>query len=270
VVIYEMSYDVCTDDEIRIVIGSTTSDVDVKLRSPIMGVTHGVLVEELPNYSQVPHEMVYVFVAPLHPDETYVRVEVDTLSGRAGSSAIKSLNIYGCEGSEIVNIPEVFNQPTVNVTPQVEETSFKSTPIKDGNFIDSVHEKYDFNVWYALDGDIVSVTINEDENMVGLDLNDYVDGSITLSMSRAIIDSENDDFIIMTYPNSLSNNYEIIESTNSNFILTFTPSPDTDRIEIIGSTVVPEFGNIVLFILIISILSMTVMFRQQSFRTLRI
>jgi len=101
-------------------------------------------------------------------------------------------------------------------------------------------------------------------------LNDYVDGSITLSMSRAIIDSENDDFIIMTYPNSLSNNYEIIESTNSNFILTFTPSPDTDRIEIIGSTVVPEFGNIVLFILIISILSMTVMFRQQSFRTLRI
>jgi len=105
--------------------------------------------------------------------------------------------------------------------------------------------------------------------MIGLDLDGYSDGSITLSISRAIIDSENDNFIIMTYPDNL-NNYEITESTDSNFILTFTPPPGTERIEIIGSTVVPEFGNIALFILIISILSMTVMFRQQSFRKLRI
>ena len=265
-----MSYDLCTDKEIRVVIGATSSDVDVQFRSPIVGITPGVLVEELPNYSQVPNENAYVFVAPIHPDETYVRVEVDSLSGRDGASAIKSLNMYGCEGSEIVNIPEVFNQPTVNVVPQLDETSFKSTPIKGGNFIDSVHEKYDFNVWYVLDeGDVVSVTVNENENMIGLDLDGYTDGLITLSLSRTIIDSENDNFVIVTYPENISD-YEIIESTESNFIVQLTPPMNTERIEIFGSTVVPEFGNIALFILIISILSMTVLFRQQSFRKLRI
>jgi predicted secreted protein with PEFG-CTERM motif len=88
-------------------------------------------------------------------------------------------------------------------------------------------------------------------------------------LSRAIIDSENDNFVIVTYPENISD-YEIIESTESNFIVQLTPPMNTERVEIFGSTVVPEFGNIVMFILIISILSMTVLFRQQSFRILRI
>ncbi|MDC0036340.1 NHL repeat-containing protein [Nitrosopumilus sp.] len=267
-IIYEISYDACVDKEVRITIGSDTSDIQVKLRSPIMGVTHGVLSEELLNYSTVPNQNVYVFVAPLHPDEDYVRVEADSLSGRTGSHSVKSLNIYGCEGSEIVNVPSVFTQPTPsNVKPEV--TSFKSTPLDGGNFIASTYDKYEFNVWYLLNGDITSVTVDTDSSMIGLDLEDYVDGSITLSLSRSIIDSDNDNFVIMTYPENISD-YKIIESTGSNVIVQLTPPMDTERIEIFGTTVVPEFGNIALFILIISIISLTVLFRQQSFRKLSI
>ena len=233
-----------------------------------MGVTHGVLDEELLNYSTVPNQQVYVFVAPLHPDEDYVRVEVDSLAGRGGNHAVKSLNIYGCEGSEIVNVPSVLAQPTPSDA-KPEETSFKSTPLDGGNFVTSTYDKYDFNVWYLLNGDISSVTVDADSSMIGLDLDGYVDGSITLSLSRSIIDSDNDNFVIMTYPENISD-YEIVESTESNVIVQLTPPMGTERIEIFGSTVVPEFGNIALFILIISIISLTVIFRQQSFRKLSI
>ena len=233
-----------------------------------MGVSHGVLDEELLNYSTVPNQNVYVFVAPLHPDENYVRVEADSLSGRGGNHAVKSLNIYGCEGSEIVNIPSVFTQPTPSDT-KPEETSFKSTPLDGGNFVTSTYDKYDFNVWYLLNGDVSSVTIDTDSSMIGLDLEGYTDGSITLSLSRLLIDSANDNFVIMTYPENISD-YEILESTESNVIVHLTPPIGTERIEIFGSTVVPEFGNVALFILIISIISLTVLFRQQSFRKLSI
>jgi predicted secreted protein with PEFG-CTERM motif len=267
-IIYEISYDACVDKEVRITIGSDTPDVQVKLRSPIMGVTHGVLGEELLNYSTLPNQNVYVFVAPLHPDEDYVRVEVDSLSGRTGSHSVKSLNIYGCEGSEIVNVPSVLAQP-IPSDAKPETISFKSNPLDGGNFVTSTYDKYDFNVWYLLNGDISSVTIDADNSMIGLDLDDYTDGSITLSLSRSVIDSDNDNFVIMTYPENISD-YEIIESTESNVIVQLTPPMGTERIEIFGSTVVPEFGNIALFILIISIISLTVMFRQQSFRKLTI
>ena len=149
------------------------------------------------------------------------------------------------------------------------ETSFKSTPLDGGNFVTSTYDKYAFNVWYLLNGDISSVTVDADNSMIGLDLDDYTDGSITLSLSRSIIDSDNDNFVIMTYPENISD-YEIVESTESNVIVQLTPPMGTERIEIFGSTVVPEFGNIALFILIISIISLTVLFRQQSFRKLSI
>lgn len=267
--LYEITYDVCTDEEIRIIVGSDTSNIGVKLRSPIMGVTQAELDGELPNYSQVPNENVYVYVAPLHPDESYVRVEVDHMAGRSAMSTLKAVNIYGCEGSEIVNVPTAYAESSVNVVPQQEETSFKSVPINGGNFIESTFDKYDFNIWYLLNGGVSSVTVNEEMNMIGLELDGYADGPITLSLARSIIDSANDNFVIMTYPADLDD-YSIVESTDSNVIVTFNPPANTEGIEIFGSTVVPEFGSIVLFVLIISILSVTVLFRQQTFRGLRI
>jgi predicted secreted protein with PEFG-CTERM motif len=99
--------------------------------------------------------------------------------------------------------------------------------------------------------------------MLGLDLDKYVEGTVTLSLSRLLIDAENDKFVIVSVPLDIDR-YEIVESTESNVILEFTPPAGTERIEIYGSKVVPEFGMLAFMILMISILSVALVSRKTS------
>ena len=204
------------------------------------------------------------YVAPIHPDEDYLRIEVDQTSGRTSESTVKSVKLYGCEGSEIFTIPEVYAESSkVTAIPQ-QNNSFKSTPINGGEFIQSSLDEYTFNIWYLMNGKISSLDIDENNNMLGLDLDKYVEGTVTLSLSRLLIDAENDKFVIVSVPLDIDR-YEIVESTESNVILEFTPPAGTERIEIYGSKVVPEFGMLAFMILMISILSVALISRKTSF-----
>jgi predicted secreted protein with PEFG-CTERM motif len=204
------------------------------------------------------------FVAPIHPDDDYVRIEVDQISGRTSESTVKSLNIYGCEGSEIFNIPEVFAESSKVTAIPADLNSFKSTPINGGEFIQSTLDKYTYNIWYLMNGKIVSLDVDENNYMVGMDLDNYVEGTIALSLSRSVIDAENDSFVIVSVPLDIDR-YEIVESTETNVIFEFTPPAGTERIEIYGSKVVPEFGSLAFVILLISILSVALVSRKTSF-----
>ena len=261
--IYEVSYDVCNDKQVEVIVGANNDDVHVKLRSPIGGVTYAQFETHLTSYSTLPGERVLKFVAPIHPDDDYVRIEVDQISGRTSESTVKSLNIYGCEGSEIVTIPEVFAESSKVTAIPVDSNSFKSTPINGGEFIQATLDKYDFNIWYLMNGKISSLDVDENNNVIGLDLDNYVEGTIALSLSRSVIDAENDNFVIMSIPLDIDR-YEIVESTETNVIFEFTPPTGTERIEIYGSKVVPEFGSLVFVILLISILSVAMVSRKTS------
>ena len=115
-----------------------------------------------------------------------------------------------------------------------------------------------------MNGDISSLDIDENNNVIGLDLDNYVEGTIALSLSRSVIDAENDNFVIMSIPLDIDR-YEIVESTETNVILEFTPPAGTERIEIYGSKVVPEFGSLAFVILLVSILSIALVSRKTSF-----
>ena len=261
--IYEVSYDLCNDGEVTIIIGASTDDIQVKLRSPIAGLTYAEFKTHLTDYSNVPGERVLKYVAPIHPDEDYLRIEVDQTSGRTSESTVKSVNLYGCEGSEIFTIPEVYAESSkVTAIPQ-QNNSFKSTPINGGEFIQSSLDEYTFNIWYLMNGKISSLDIDENKHILGLDLDKYVEGTVTLSLSRLLIDAENDKFVIVSVPLDIDR-YEIVESTESNVILEFTPPAGTERIEIYGSKVVPEFGMLAFMILMISILSVALVSRKTS------
>jgi len=261
--IYEVSYDLCNDGEVTIIISASTDDIQVKLRSPIAGLTYAEFETHLTDYSNVPGERVLKYVAPIHPDEDYLRIEVDQTSGRTSESTVKSVKLYGCEGSEIFTIPEVYAESSkVTAIPQ-QNNSFKSTPINGGEFIQSSLDEYTFNIWYLMNGKISSLDIDENNNMLGLDLDKYVEGTVTLSLSRLLIDAENDKFVIVSVPLDIDR-YEIVESTESNVILEFTPPAGTERIEIYGSKVVPEFGMLAFMILMISILSVALVSRKTS------
>jgi predicted secreted protein with PEFG-CTERM motif len=261
--IYEVSYDLCNDGQVTIIVGASTDDFQVKLRSPIAGLTYATFETHLTDYSNIPGERVLKFVAPIHPDEDYLRIEVDQTAGRSSQSTVKSVNLFGCEGSEIFTIPEVYAESSkVTAIPQ-QDNSFKSTPINGGEFIQSSLDEYTFNIWYLMNGKIVSLDVDENNNMLGMDLDQYVEGTVTLSLSRLLIDAENDKFVIVSAPLDIDR-YEIVESTESNVILEFTPPAGTERIEIYGSKVVPEFGSLVFVILLMSILSVALVSRKTS------
>jgi len=82
-------------------------------------------------------------------------------------------------------------------------------------------------------------------------------------LSRAVIDASDDRFVIMTSPGDLDD-YEIADSTESNVIFVLNPPSGTERIEIYGSKVVPEFGGVVLIILLVSLLSVAVFSRKNT------
>ena len=175
-------------------------------------------------------------------------------------STLKSVNIYGCEGSEIVNVPTVFAEPKIPIQPDSDKP-FNAIPIDGGKAIKSTYAGYDFDVWYLADGQITSVQVDEEMGMISLELSGYTEGPITLSLSRAVIDASDNQFIIMTSPGDLDD-YEIAESTDSNVIFVFNPPTDTERIEIYGSKVIPEFGSVVLIVLVVSLLSIVIATRR--------
>ena len=147
-----------------------------------------------------------------------------------------------------------------NVTAQATFT-FQSTPITTSNIfqLKDPSSQQTFNVNYTISGGSVkTMTIDAQSLSVIVSINSTSDGTITLQLPRALIDSktnsgQDDAFIILidgaeVKPSS--------ESANNDFrSITVQFLQGDQDIEIIGTQIIPEFGPIAALVLAIAIVS---------------
>ena len=133
-----------------------------------------------------------------------------------------------------------------------------------------------FDIPYTMKGGTVQTILLNQENL-GLDININTtsDGSITLELARNYIDStkpdgSNEDFIIIIYNSQVDEPVQTefleLESTDESRVIQIPIKSGDNLIQIIGTFVIPEFGTITQFVLIIAIFSIIAITAKTKFR----
>tara|TARA_B100000029_G_scaffold169547_1_gene165806 strand:- start:168 stop:974 length:807 start_codon:yes stop_codon:yes gene_type:complete len=147
---------------------------------------------------------------------------------------------------------------------------FKSTPGKFvSNFEVNIPDAGTFDVEYTMKGGIISdMKLNQKNLSLVINISTNSDGNLNIKLPRNNIDSiTNDgldlDFIVLMYEGNtaepVQTDYKKISSDND-FRLIEIPIKNGDtKIEVIGTYVVPEFGTIAAFILVVAISSIIVL-----------
>ena len=133
-----------------------------------------------------------------------------------------------------------------------------------------------FDVPYTMKGGTVqSILLNQENLGLDININTTSDGSITLELNRNYIDSikpdgTNEDFIIMVYNLQVNEPVQTefldLESTDESRVIQIPIKSGDNLIQIIGTFVIPEFGTITQFVLIIAILSIIIISTKTKFR----
>ena len=133
-----------------------------------------------------------------------------------------------------------------------------------------------FDVPYTMKGGTVqSILLNQENLGLDININTTSDGSITLELNRNYIDSikpdgTNEDFIIMVYNLQVNEPVQTevldLESTAESRVIQIPIKSGDNLIQIIGTFVIPEFGTITQFVLIIAILSIIIITAKTKFR----
>ena len=131
----------------------------------------------------------------------------------------------------------------------------------------SAGNKGTFDVEYSIKGGTVKEIIVNSNNFsldVLIETND--DGSITLDLSREFIGAEKQDgkdemFIILI--DGINVAYQELAVFSESRVITINFEEDDSKIEIIGTYVIPEFGTIVMMILMIGIMTTIIITRNK-------
>ena len=133
-----------------------------------------------------------------------------------------------------------------------------------------------FDVPYTMKGGTVqSILLNQENLGLDININTTSDGSITLELNRNYIDSikpdgTNEDFIIIVYNLQVNEPVQTefldLESTDESRVIQIPIKSGDNLIQIIGTFVIPEFGTITQFVLIIAILSIIIITAKTKFR----
>ena len=133
-----------------------------------------------------------------------------------------------------------------------------------------------FDVPYTMKGGTVqSILLNQENLGLDININTTSDGSITLELNRNYIDSikpdgTNEDFIIIVYNLQVNEPVQTefldLESTDESRVIQIPIKSGDNLIQIIGTFVIPEFGTITQFVLIIAILSIIIISTKTKFR----
>ena len=142
------------------------------------------------------------------------------------------------------------------------DSSYDFGDISGKKILASTHYKT-FPITYDLDGELKKMTVNEEENSLSLYFDNVLDDKLTLRIPRALVDAENNNFLVMVTasPERIAD-YEIISSDDSFFTLQLDVPTNTSKVSIIGTRVIPEFGTMVMMILAISIISIVTVTRK--------
>ena len=114
-------------------------------------------------------------------------------------------------------------------------------------------ETIPYTIEYTFTGNIFDVDIDKESKSLIISLSDNNKSEkITLKLYRDLISEDNDNFIILVDKKIIS--YDIVESNTYYNIIEFPLSENSQTITITGNNIIPEFGNIVIMVLISSMI----------------
>ena len=114
--LYEVSWNKCDDNIMRIVVGPSEKDMSVKLRTHSSGLVEVTLADGQPYDDKL------VYEATIDPDVTFVQVQVESILTSSPSLAQKSIDLKECVGKEIV-----FSEPEKAILPVFEQFTLISS-----------------------------------------------------------------------------------------------------------------------------------------------
>ena len=133
-----------------------------------------------------------------------------------------------------------------------------------------------FDIPYTMKGGTVqSILLNQENLGLDININTTSDGSITVELDRNYIDSikpdgTNEDFIIIVYNSQVvepvQTEFLELKSTDESRVIQIPIKSGDNLIQIIGTFVIPEFGTIAQFVLIIAIFSIIAITAKTKFR----
>jgi predicted secreted protein with PEFG-CTERM motif len=192
------------------------------------------------------------------PNNSLVQVaQIDVSEDGKYTDTIKAVGPYW-KLNGVYTVKVQYGPP--NVTAQSTFT-FQSTPIIISNVfqLKDPSSQQTFNVNYTISGGSVkTMTIDAQSLSVIVSINSTSDGTITLQLPRALIDSkttsgQDDAFIILIDGAEVKPQSESANNDFRNITVQFLQG-DQD-IEIIGTQIIPEFGPIAALVLAIAIVS---------------
>lgn len=142
------------------------------------------------------------------------------------------------------------------------DSSYDFGELSGKKILASTHYKT-FPITYDLNGELKKMTVNEEENTLSLYFDNVIEDKLTLRLPRALVDAENNNFLVMvTASPERMIDYEIISSDESFFTIQLDVPSNTSQVSIIGTRVIPEFGTMVMMILAVSITSIIAVTRK--------
>ena len=154
----------------------------------------------------------------------------------------------------------------------IAETEFNYLPKSDivetkENFEVNAGSKGTFDVEYTIKGSIVKdIIINSNNFSLEVEIETTDDGSITLDLPREFIGAEKQDgkddiFIILIDGIDVAYEESVVLSESRKITINFEEGDS--KIEIIGTYVVPEFGTMVMIVLIVGIMTIIISTRNK-------
>jgi len=154
----------------------------------------------------------------------------------------------------------------------IAETEFSYVPKSDiietkENFEVNAGSKGTFDVEYTIKGSIVKdIIINSNNFSLEVEIETTDDGSITLDLPREFIGAEKQDgkddiFIILIDGIDVAYEESVVLSESRKITVNFEEGDS--KIEIIGTYVIPEFGTMVMIVLIVGIMTIIISARNK-------
>ena len=246
--LHKVTWDKCEERIMTIIAGPPAEEISVKVLSSLIGYLKVNVAQEQPFTKAVVYEVA------LNPEETFVRVQVEGVIARELSISQKSIDAGACVGvygfySEEKSIFEI--------TP----SGFGKAPLFPGGaMFESIYNQIGFAVSYLMKGTISGMAVDEESNSITFSFIDNEAGEFIISLPRGLISASNGGFVVIDAATSEHIEYELIESGSNHVTLLMTLG-EIEALTIVGTSVVPEFGEIAIIVLVISILAIIVMTR---------
>ncbi len=231
---------------------STSSDIYYNGDYVVIFGTVNTIFENMPITIQIYHESNLVDVAqvPVAQDGTFV----------------KSFNAVGQqwseEGTYIIRVqytPTQIGETTFEFFSQVIDKSSAVYPVQ-------IPNSGTFDVGYTIrGGDVTGIDMNQDRYSLLVKTTVNANGNLILKLPRESFDAQSDGkdntfIILISKENNEPEDFVQVEyeeiATSSDYRTIRIPLEDGDRwVEVVGTYVIPEFGSVVIIILVVAISS---------------